>query len=157
MMTAALGVLLTTAQAEDKPDATIRLSGGSMAAGVGIVWASGALLYQGKTYVIEVSGLSVADVGASRMRATGVVYNLKNFSDFDGNYTAAVAGATVGRCTAATMTNQNGTKAGRLRKAWFTGVGGISMKIGSEPGAWEQSSNGRDLRPENHRRTRPAG
>ncbi len=134
MMTAALGFLLTAAQAEDKPDATIRLSGGSMAVGVGIVWASGDLLYAGKTYPIEVSGLSVVDVGATRLKATGVVYNLKNLSNFDGNYTAAAAGATVaGGASAATMTNQNGVNV-RLVSATqglkFTfGVGGISMKI----------------------------
>jgi len=106
---AALGFLLTAARAEDKPDATIKLSGGSVAVGIGYSWGGGTLTYKGKTYEVEVKGLSVGDVGASQVEASGNVYHLAKLSDFDGNYTAAGVGATVaGGASAAAMKNQNG-------------------------------------------------
>ena len=106
---AALGFLLTAARAEDKPDATIKLSGGSVAVGIGYSWGGGTLTYKGKTYDVEVKGLSVGDVGASQVEASGNVYHLAKLSDFDGNYTAAGVGATVaGGASAAAMKNQNG-------------------------------------------------
>ena len=110
---AALGLVLGTAQAADKekPDATLALSGGSVAAGIGYSWGSGTLTYKGKTYPVEVSGLSPGDVGASKVEAWGDVFHLKQLSDFDGNYTAGTAGATVGGGAAVTvMENQNGVK-----------------------------------------------
>jgi hypothetical protein len=46
MTVAVLGLGLTVARAEDKtPDATLKLSAGSIAAGVGISWGSGTLTY----------------------------------------------------------------------------------------------------------------
>jgi hypothetical protein len=106
---AALGFLLTAARAEDTPDATIKLSGGSVAVGIGYSWGGGTLTYKGKTYKVEVKGLSVGDVGASQVEASGNVYHLAKLADFDGNYTAAAAGATVaGGASATAMKNQNG-------------------------------------------------
>ena len=111
MTIAALAVTLTTALAaeEKKPDATIKLSGGSVAAGVGFSWGSGTLTYKGKTHPIDVKGLSVGDVGVTKVEASGTVHNLKSLDDFDGNYTAVGAGATAGGGgSASTMRNQNG-------------------------------------------------
>ena len=106
---ATLGFLLTTAQAEDKPDGKLKLSGGSVAAGVGYTWGGGTLTYKGKTYKVELSGLSVADVGATKIEASGNVYHLNKLADFDGNYTAATAGMTIaGGGSATAMQNQNG-------------------------------------------------
>jgi envelope integrity protein A len=106
---AALGFLLTAARAEDTPDATIKLSGGSVAVGIGYSWGGGTLTYKGKTYPVEVKGLSVGDVGASQVEASGNVYHLAKLADFDGNYTAAAAGVTVaGGASATAMKNQNG-------------------------------------------------
>jgi hypothetical protein len=97
------------ALAQDKPDATIKLSGGSVAAGIGYSWGSGTLTYQGKDYALSVDGLSVGAVGVTSVEATGGVYNLKKLQDFNGNYTAATAGATVGGGAAGTaMQNQAG-------------------------------------------------
>jgi hypothetical protein len=106
---AALGFVLSTAQAEDTPDATIKLSGGSVAVGIGYSWGGGTLTYKGKTYEVEVKGLSVGDVGVSQVEASGNVYHLAKLSDFDGNYTAAGIGATIaGGASATAMKNQNG-------------------------------------------------
>src|SRR5438309_5306481 len=77
MSIVALGFCLTAAGAEDKtPDATLRLSGGSVAAGVGVHWGGGTLNYKGKEYPIDVKGLSVGDVGVTKVEASGKVYNL---------------------------------------------------------------------------------
>src|SRR6185436_5660945 len=110
---AALSVCLTVARAEEKkPDATLKLSAGSIAVGVGVNWGSGTLTYKGKEYPVDVKGLSVGDVGVSKIEASGKVYNLKKIEDFDGNYTALGAGAAVaGGGGVVTMKNQNGVKA----------------------------------------------
>ena len=130
-----LGLGLTMARAEDKtPDATIALKAGSIAVGVGVSWGSGTLTYQGKDYPISVNGLSVGDVGATSIEASGKVYNLKNLSDFNGNYTAVVAGATVaGGGGVASMKNQNGVKVDLVATTqgikFALGGGGVDMKI----------------------------
>src|SRR5256712_13448416 len=54
-----------------KPDATLTLSEGSVAAGIGFTWGKGRLSYKGKTYSIKVDGLSVGEVGVTRATARG--------------------------------------------------------------------------------------
>ncbi|HEY2388460.1 MAG TPA: DUF1134 domain-containing protein [Candidatus Binatia bacterium] len=134
MAVAALGLSLSIARAAETPDATIKLSGGSVAAGVGLSWGSGTLTYKGKAYPISVNGLSVGDVGATKIEASGDVSNLKTLDDFDGNYTAVGAGATVaGGGAAVAMKNQNGvtvTLVSTSQGVKFTlGGAGVSMKI----------------------------
>jgi hypothetical protein len=54
-------------------------------------------------------GLSVVDVGASRVTGSGTVKNLRNIADFSGNYVSIAAGATIaGGGSAIGMRNQNG-------------------------------------------------
>ena len=67
------GLLAATAFAAEgrKPDATVTLSEGSVAAGIGWSWGHGTLHYQGKDY------------------------DLKSLADFDGVYGAAGAGIAV--------------------------------------------------------------
>jgi len=59
---------LAAAQAK-KPDATLTLSEGSVAVGIGFSWGKGTLSYQGKTYPFKVDGLSVGEVGLTRASA----------------------------------------------------------------------------------------
>jgi hypothetical protein len=105
-----LSILGGVAVAQDKkPDATLKLSEGSVAAGIGFSWGKGTLTYQGKTHAVKVQGLSVGEVGITKAEATGEVFNLKKLEDFNGNYTAAGAGGTVGGGAGVTaMRNQNG-------------------------------------------------
>ena len=91
------------------PDATIVFKGGSVAAGIGYVWGGGELNFQGKVHHYSLSGVSIVDAGASNITATGVVYGLKDASDFNGNFVAASAGATVaGGGSATYLKNEHG-------------------------------------------------
>jgi len=92
-----------------EPPATLQLTGGSVAAGIGFSWGSGTLTFRGKQYPVRVSGLSVgATVGIVRASARGNVYGLQKLQDFDGTYTAYAAGSAIGGGgTVATMRNQN--------------------------------------------------
>ena len=99
---------LTLAQ-EKKPDATLHLSTGSVAVGIGYTWGNGVLTYQGKEHPFSIEGLSVVDVGISKAEAKGTVYNLKRREDCNGNYTGVTAGATIaGGAGATSVQNQNG-------------------------------------------------
>ena len=95
----AVGGMLTTltgsvlAQAPKKPDATVKLTEGSVAVGIGWSWGRGTLSYKGKTYKFKVEGLSVGEVGVTKAEASGNVFSLKNLEDFSGIYRAASAGA----------------------------------------------------------------
>jgi hypothetical protein len=94
------------------PDATLRLSGGSFALGIGFRWGSGTLTYKGKDYPVKVNGLSVGKVGMTGSSAYGEIFNLKHLQDFNGHYNVGAAGTrgvTLGSGKAGTlMTNQAG-------------------------------------------------
>jgi hypothetical protein len=98
------------AVAQDKKvDATLTMSEGQVAVGIGYSWGKGVLTYEGKKYPFKVSGLSVVDVGITKATSSGKVYNLKKLADFNGNYTAGSAEGTLGGGAGAlTMKNQNG-------------------------------------------------
>lgn len=91
------------------PSGSITLSGGAVAAGVGYVWGHGTLNYNGKPHRFKLHGLSVVDVGAAGITASGEVYNLTDLKDFDGNYGAVAAGATIaGGGSVAYLKNEHG-------------------------------------------------
>ena len=129
------GAFAAEEKAEDKkPDATLKLSAGSVAAGLGVNWGSGTLSYQGKEYPVDVKGMSVGDVGVSKIEASGKVYNLKKLEDFDGNYTGVGTGAAVGGGGAVVaMKNQNGVSVDLVATTqgvkFALGGGGVDMKI----------------------------
>src|SRR4029453_16385428 len=122
---------------ESKSDATLRLSGGSFALGIGFRWGSGTLTYKGKNYPVKVNGLSVGKVGMTDVSAYGEVFNLKHLQDFNGHYDiggAGTRGVTIAKGKAGTvMTNQAGVIV-RL-SATQTGLdvnatgGGVDMQI----------------------------
>src|SRR5258708_12473174 len=110
--TAVAAILLapsTLAPAQDAaPDATVDVTGGSVAAGVGYTWGRGTLHYQGKDYPFTLKGLSVPAVGAERIQASGEVFHLASLADFGGNYTPVSAGPTVAaRLHPPAIKNQN--------------------------------------------------
>ena len=119
------------------PDATLRLSGGSFALGIGFRWGSGTLSYKGKQYPVKVNGLSIGKVGMTGVSAYGEVFNLKHLQDFNGHYNVGAQGTrgvTIAKGKAGTiMTNQAGVIV-RLA-ATQTGLdvnatgGGVDMQI----------------------------
>jgi len=119
------------------PDATLRLSGGSFALGIGFRWGSGTLSYKGKDYPVKVNGLSIGKVGMTGVSAVGEVFNLKHLQDFNGHYNVGAEGTrgiTIAKGKAGTlMTNQAGVIV-RLA-ATQTGLdvnatgGGVDMQI----------------------------
>ena len=124
----------TQAAKEEKPDATLRLSGKSVAAGIGFSWGKGTLTYHGHDYPISVKGLSLGKVGITGVTASGEVHHLKKLQDFDGNYTGVGAGITLaGGRSAVTMKNQNGVRIRLIsttRGADITiGGGGVDMRL----------------------------
>jgi hypothetical protein len=130
----ALGSAFAAEEDNKKPDATLKLSAGSVAAGIGVNWGSGTLSYQGKEYPVDVKGLSVGDVGVSKIEATGKVYNLKKLEEFDGNYTGVGAGAAVaGGGAMVAMKNQNGVTVDLVATTqgvkFALGGGGVDMRI----------------------------
>jgi hypothetical protein len=97
------------AAADDKPSGTVTIESKSVALGIGVSWGDGKLSYQGKTHTFSVKGLSVVDVGVSKVSARGKVFHLKKLEDFAGTYAAAQAGAAVGGgMSAVALRNQNG-------------------------------------------------
>src|SRR3990170_9055398 len=95
-MVVALAGLALAAEKKKTPDATLKLSEGQVAVGIGWSWGKGVLTLKGKDHPFKVSGLSVGDVGITTAKAEGKVYNLKKLEDFNGTYVSAAAAATVG-------------------------------------------------------------
>jgi hypothetical protein len=92
-----------------KLDATLTLSGGSVAAGIGYTWGHGELKTSDQSQKFSIKGISVVDIGATGFDANGNVYNLKKLADFSGNYVAAGAGVTVVNGVAAVyLKNEHG-------------------------------------------------
>ena len=124
---AVVAALAGVAAAQAK-NATLTLSEGSVAAGIGFNWGKGTLAYAGKTYRVKVEGLSVGEVGLTRATAKGTVSNLTKVDDFSGNYVAVGAGATAaGGADVAVMRNQNGVVI-ELQST----TQGASLKLGAE-------------------------
>lgn len=67
-----------------------------VALGVGYTSGSGTLTYGRHRYPFSVRGVTVADVGFSRVVGRGRVYNLHRLADFSGTYAAASGEATLG-------------------------------------------------------------
>lgn len=128
----------TAAKAEgSKADATLRVTGGSFALGIGTSWGSGTLTYKGKDYPVKVQGLSVGKVGMTSVSVTGEVFNLKHLRDFDGHYNyggSGMRGVTLasGR-TGTLMSNQAGViiRMSATQKGVDVNAtgGGVDMKI----------------------------
>ncbi len=74
---------------------TITMTARGAAVGVGYTWGDGLLRYGGRTYHFSVNGVTVADVGYSRVSSRGRVYGLKRLQDFSGTYAAATGEATL--------------------------------------------------------------
>ncbi len=91
---------------------TISLSAQGAAAGVGYTWGDGVLNFHGRKYHFTVNGVSIADVGYSKVTGTGRVYHLRDVKDFSGTYAASTGQATAGSASIGgqIMQNANGVQ-----------------------------------------------
>jgi hypothetical protein len=91
------------------PPAWVELERTSVAAGLGIHWGGGTLQFEGRDYGFSVKGMSLGDLGASKLNALGNVRHLDDISDFAGTYVAVGAGIAAGPgVSAVTMRNEHG-------------------------------------------------
>jgi hypothetical protein len=106
-----LVVGMSTTSAQSATTGKVTLESKSVAIGVGVSWGDGVLEYKGKKYPFTIEGLSVVDLGVSKVSARGDVKNLKKVEDFAGTYTAAGAGGALGGgAGVAALKNQNGVE-----------------------------------------------
>jgi hypothetical protein len=127
-MVAILAGLAFAAEKEKTPDATVTLSEGQVALGIGWSWGKGVLTLKGEDYPFKVGGLSVGDVGITNAEAEGKVYNLKKLEDFNGTYVSAAAEATLGVGAGATaMKNEKGVVV-----YLFPKTKGVNLKLAGE-------------------------
>ncbi len=102
LLASALAWATPAAAAQDpgapgRPSGTISLQAKAAAVGVGFTWGDGILTFHGHRYPFEVKGITIVDVGFSRLSGRGRVYNLKKVEDFSGIYAASTGEATLGR------------------------------------------------------------
>jgi hypothetical protein len=122
---AVLVLIATPAWGADDTTGKVSIETMTVGAGLGLTWGNGVLEYQGKEYPFTVTGFSVGDLGAAKVRAKGEVYNLQRAEDFAGVFMAAVAGGTVGGgAGAAAMKNQNG-----VDMVWTAANQGLSVSL----------------------------
>ena len=127
---AVIGLALVTGVAaqDDKPSGTVEMESTSVALGIGVSWGDGTLTYEGNPHKFTLSGLSVIDLGISKVTAKGEVFNLKKIEDFNGTYVAAsIEGTVVAGAGATAMQNQNGVVI-----KLFTTTEGLNVKVSPE-------------------------
>lgn len=96
--------------AEKVPSGTVDISSTTFALGIGGSWGDGILtMKDGSKHPFSVKGFDFGAVGLAKLTATGQVYNLARLEDFEGNYAAVSAEATLGGGVGGTtMQNQHG-------------------------------------------------
>jgi hypothetical protein len=119
-------------------EGTVTFSGGAVAIGIGFQWGNGTLTFRGQQYQFRVNGLTVVDVGASRITGSGTVRNLHNVADFSGNYVSIAAGATVaGGGSVGSLRNQNGVVIDGVTTAQGVRLtlapGGVNITLTGQP------------------------
>lgn len=101
-----------TALAQPKADAKISFDIFKAGFIVGGSGGSGVLTYKGRTYPLNIGGVSLgATIGVTKAELLGEVYGLKSVNDITGTYTAAQAGfAVAGGNKVADLRNSKGVQ-----------------------------------------------
>lgn len=93
----------------------------------------GTLTYQGKQYPFTIGGLGIGGIGASRIEATGEVYNLERLEDFSGAYVQARYGLAAGEKSAGELWLENargvGLRLDARREGLALSLGGDAIYI----------------------------
>ena len=100
----------------------------AIAAGIGARFGGGTLLVAGEEHPFKLKGVSLGDLGFSRISAAGPVENLENLSDFEGNYLAVEAGASMG-VGVSTLTRRNDKG---VVITLVSDVKGVQLTLGAE-------------------------
>jgi hypothetical protein len=101
---------------------------------VGVGGGTGTLTFKGKTYPLQVDGISAGTIGVASADLVGTASNLRSPADIVGTYSAAGAGlAVAGGARTITLQNSKGVVL-RLqgRQAGFEaslGVGGVTVSM----------------------------
>ncbi len=92
-----------------KVSGTVTLESTSVALGIGVTWGHGVMtMHDGTTHKFKVTGLSVIDLGISKISATGEVFNLVEAKDLNGAFITGEAGITIIKGgSASAMSNGN--------------------------------------------------
>src|SRR5262245_3472930 len=85
IVTAAMAGSTQAAKHYSSPNATLRMTTGGFALGIGGSSGSGTLTFRGKNYPFRVSGMAIGRVGVTSSSAVGDVFNLRHLRDFNGN------------------------------------------------------------------------
>jgi hypothetical protein len=110
------------------PPPYVELASHQVAAGVGFSWGAGTLSFEGQQYGFSVKGLSIADLGVSKMVAEGEVEGLERVSDFAGRYLAVKAGVAAGQgASRLVLRNEHGVV---IRLA--SDLSGVALTLGAE-------------------------
>lgn len=80
------------AKEDEKPVGRVEFTVQQMRLIIGGGSGKGVLHFQGKKYPFTFKGASAGGVGATKVAATGDVYNLKKIEDFPGKYSALTTG-----------------------------------------------------------------
>ena len=88
---------------------TVTLESTSVAVGVGVTWGHGVLtMNDGTVHKFKINGLSVVDLGVSKISTTGEVFNLVEAKDLNGTFIGGEAAVTVfGGGSASALKNGN--------------------------------------------------
>ena len=125
-----VGSLALAADAK-KPSGTVAIDETQFAFIVGGSAGGGKLTFQGKEYPFKIGGITAgANVGVSKMSATGEVYDLKDISKFPGIYTKLDVGIALGGGVGGLrLKNENGVIM-RLESR----TQGLQLNVGSSSG-----------------------
>lgn len=98
------------ADAPKKISGTVSINETQFALIIGGTTGKGQLVFEGNKYPFKLSGISLgANIGASKLAATGEVYDLNDISKFPGTYTKLEGSLTLGGGIGGTiLRNENG-------------------------------------------------
>jgi len=101
---------VSAADAPKKPSGTVSINETQFALIIGGSTGGGVLTYQGNQYPFKLSGMSLgANVGVSKLSASGEVYDLSDISKFSGTFTKLESSITLGGGVGGTvLRNENG-------------------------------------------------
>jgi len=137
-MLVALLVMSATASAQPKElvfAGTIEINATQFAFILSGKSGGGVLEFQGKEYKFDLTGFGIGGIGVQTINAVGAVYNMTDLSQFNGVYTEARIGATLGTASsgASRLGNSNGViidvKASNEGVALSLGVDGVSITL----------------------------